>query len=60
MIGFFRMWYKYQILKFVSMQEYDIVNDNSKNPKERLARQKQNLRRRLGLYCFPLSVFLLN
>ncbi|GLT87547.1 hypothetical protein SLE2022_056260 [Rubroshorea leprosula] len=30
-------------------QEYDIVNDNSKNSKERLAHQKQNLRRRLGL-----------
>uniref|UniRef100_A0A2P2MP00 TATA-binding protein-associated factor BTAF1 isoform X1 n=1 Tax=Rhizophora mucronata TaxID=61149 RepID=A0A2P2MP00_RHIMU len=30
-------------------QEYDITTDNSKNPKERLARQKQNLRRRLGL-----------
>ncbi|EYU37472.1 hypothetical protein ABFS82_01G048900 [Erythranthe guttata] len=30
-------------------QEFDIASDNSKNPKERLARQKQNLRRRLGL-----------
>ncbi|KAF7836433.1 TATA-binding protein-associated factor BTAF1 [Senna tora] len=30
-------------------QEYDIGSDNVKNPKERLARQKQNLRRRLGL-----------
>ncbi|XP_031131067.1 TATA-binding protein-associated factor BTAF1 [Ipomoea triloba] len=30
-------------------QEYDLPADNSKNPKERLARQKQNLRRRLGL-----------
>ncbi|GFZ00920.1 similar to ROOT GROWTH DEFECTIVE 3 [Actinidia rufa] len=30
-------------------QEYDIASDNMKNPKERLARQKQNLRRRLGL-----------
>ncbi|KAK7263812.1 hypothetical protein RJT34_31409 [Clitoria ternatea] len=30
-------------------QEYDIGNDNIKNPKERLVRQKQNLRRRLGL-----------
>lgn len=29
-------------------QEYDIA-DNGKNPAERLARQKQNLRRRLGL-----------
>ncbi|XP_006646908.1 TATA-binding protein-associated factor BTAF1 isoform X1 [Oryza brachyantha] len=30
-------------------QEYDIANDNGKNPAERLARQKKNLRRRLGL-----------
>lgn len=30
-------------------QEYDVVNDSTKNPRERLARQKQNLRRRLGL-----------
>ncbi|KAL6965445.1 btaf1 RNA polymerase II, B-TFIID transcription factor-associated, 170kDa [Sarracenia purpurea var. burkii] len=30
-------------------QEYDVASDNMKNPKERLARQKQNLRRRLGL-----------
>ncbi|XAR57644.1 Nucleoplasmin ATPase [Bertholletia excelsa] len=30
-------------------QEYDIASDNTKNPRERLARQKQNLRRRLGL-----------
>ncbi|XP_050252135.1 TATA-binding protein-associated factor BTAF1 isoform X1 [Quercus robur] len=30
-------------------QEYDIVSDSMKNPRERLARQKQNLRRRLGL-----------
>ncbi|KAM7273877.1 hypothetical protein ACFE04_028541 [Oxalis oulophora] len=30
-------------------QEYDVANDNSKNPRERLARQKQNLKRRLGL-----------
>lgn len=30
-------------------QEYDIASDNMKNPKERLARQKQSLRRRLGL-----------
>ncbi|CAL4887597.1 unnamed protein product [Urochloa decumbens] len=30
-------------------QEYDITNDNGKNPAERLARQKKNLRRRLGL-----------
>ncbi|THG06497.1 hypothetical protein TEA_017661 [Camellia sinensis var. sinensis] len=29
--------------------EYDIASDNMKNPRERLARQKQNLRRRLGL-----------
>ncbi|XP_010927294.1 TATA-binding protein-associated factor BTAF1 isoform X2 [Elaeis guineensis] len=30
-------------------QEYDVASDGSKNPAERLARQKQNLRRRLGL-----------
>uniref|UniRef100_A0A5B7A9A6 Putative TATA-binding protein-associated factor BTAF1 isoform X2 n=1 Tax=Davidia involucrata TaxID=16924 RepID=A0A5B7A9A6_DAVIN len=30
-------------------QEYDIASDSTKNPRERLARQKQNLRRRLGL-----------
>lgn len=30
-------------------QEYDVASDSSKNPAERLARQKQNLRRRLGL-----------
>ncbi|XP_059663033.1 TATA-binding protein-associated factor BTAF1 isoform X2 [Cornus florida] len=30
-------------------QEYDIGSDSTKNPRERLARQKQNLRRRLGL-----------
>ncbi|XP_030934316.1 TATA-binding protein-associated factor BTAF1 isoform X2 [Quercus lobata] len=30
-------------------QEYDIVSDSMKNPRERLALQKQNLRRRLGL-----------
>jgi TATA-binding protein-associated factor len=37
------------ILSLFSIQEYDIVNDGMKNPRERLARQKQNLRRRLGL-----------
>ncbi|XP_072972272.1 TATA-binding protein-associated factor BTAF1 isoform X2 [Typha angustifolia] len=30
-------------------QEYDVASDSSKSPAERLARQKQNLRRRLGL-----------
>ncbi|KAG7964339.1 hypothetical protein I3843_09G164700 [Carya illinoinensis] len=30
-------------------QEYDIAGDSMKSPIERLARQKQNLRRRLGL-----------
>ncbi|KAI7988236.1 TATA-binding protein-associated factor BTAF1 [Camellia lanceoleosa] len=30
-------------------QEYDIASDNMKNPRECLARQKQNLRRQLGL-----------
>ncbi|GMN49583.1 hypothetical protein TIFTF001_018736 [Ficus carica] len=33
-------------------QEYDVANDNMKNPRERLARQKQNLRRRLGEFAF--------
>lgn len=37
-----KIWYHFW------SQEYDIANDNSKNPRERLARQKQNLRRRLG------------
>lgn len=35
-------------LPWTKLQEYDIASDNCKNPKERLARQKQNLRRRLG------------
>jgi hypothetical protein len=40
-------------------QEYDVGVDNSKTPAERLARQKQNLRRRLGsMYSFFL--FILN
>jgi TATA-binding protein-associated factor len=30
-------------------QEYDVANDNGKNPADRLARQKKNLRRRVGL-----------
>lgn len=30
-------------------QEYDIASENTKNPRERLARQKKNLKRRLGL-----------
>ncbi|CAA3010787.1 TATA-binding -associated factor BTAF1 isoform X1 [Olea europaea subsp. europaea] len=30
-------------------QEYDIASDNDKNSRDRLTRQKQNLRRRLGL-----------
>ncbi|KAG8375288.1 hypothetical protein BUALT_Bualt10G0084800 [Buddleja alternifolia] len=30
-------------------QEYDVASDNGKNPKERLVRQKQNLKRRLDL-----------
>lgn len=36
------------MLYIVFIQEYDIPMDNSKNSRERLARQKQNLRRRLG------------
>nr|VDC62578.1 unnamed protein product [Brassica rapa] len=35
--------------KLFLLQEYDILNDNSKNPRDRMARQKKNLRRRLGL-----------
>ncbi|XP_062232323.1 TATA-binding protein-associated factor BTAF1-like isoform X2 [Phragmites australis] len=35
-------------IKFL-IREYDVANDNGKNPAERLALQKQNLRRRLGL-----------
>lgn len=38
-------------------QEFDIANDNTKNPAERLARQKQNLRRRLG-QLISILVFL--
>jgi hypothetical protein len=35
------------------VQEYDVGVDNTKTPAERLARQKQNLRRRLGNF-FPI------
>lgn len=44
-----------KVLEFGSLllasagQEYDVTNDSSKTPAERLARQKQSLRRRLGL-----------
>lgn len=52
--GLFRSFDMNKVLEFGALlasggQEYDIANDNSKNPRERLARQKQNLRRRLGL-----------
>lgn len=52
--GSFRSFDINKVLEFGALlasggQEYDIANDNSKNPRERLARQKQNLRRRLGL-----------
>ncbi|XP_050224849.1 TATA-binding protein-associated factor BTAF1 isoform X2 [Mercurialis annua] len=52
--GSFRSFDINKVLEFGALlasggQEYDVANDNSKNPKERLARQKQNLRRRLGL-----------
>ncbi|XP_065853225.1 TATA-binding protein-associated factor BTAF1 [Euphorbia lathyris] len=52
--GSFRSFDMNKVLEFGALlasggQEYDIANDNSKNPRERLARQKQNLRRRLGL-----------
>lgn len=39
----------------VLLQEYDVATDNSKNPRERLARQKQNLRRRLGLDLYQID-----
>ncbi|KAI0501620.1 hypothetical protein KFK09_016565 [Dendrobium nobile] len=45
----------YKVLEFGSLllasagQEYDVTNDSSKTPAERLVRQKQSLRRRLGL-----------
>lgn len=50
----FRSFDMNKVLEFGALvasggQEYDIANDNSKNSKEKLARQKQNLRRRLGL-----------
>ncbi|KAL1362643.1 hypothetical protein HN51_010870 [Arachis hypogaea] len=50
----FRSFDMSKVLEFGALlasggQEYDIVSDNIKNPKERLVRQKQNLRRRLGL-----------
>lgn len=32
----------------LSLQEYDVAVDNSKTPAEKLARQRQNLRHRLG------------
>ncbi|KAH0884940.1 hypothetical protein HID58_061036 [Brassica napus] len=35
-------------LKKFCYSEYDVLNDNSKNPRDRVARQKKNLRRRLG------------
>ncbi|CAK7341663.1 unnamed protein product [Dovyalis caffra] len=52
--GSFRSFDMNKVLEFGALlasggQEYDIANENSKNPQERLARQKQNLRRRLGL-----------
>ncbi|CAJ2655319.1 TATA-binding protein-associated factor BTAF1 isoform X2 [Trifolium pratense] len=50
----FRSFDMNKVLEFGALlasggQEYDIGSDNIKNPKERLVRQKQNLRRRLGL-----------
>ncbi|CAN1261979.1 TATA-binding protein-associated factor BTAF1 [Linum perenne] len=52
--GSFRSFDINKVLEFGALlasggQEFDIATDNSKNPKDRLARQKQNLRRRLGL-----------
>ncbi|KAF8091152.1 hypothetical protein N665_0452s0021 [Sinapis alba] len=50
----FRSFEMNKVLEFGALlasggQEYDILNDNSKNPRDRVARQKKNLRRRLGL-----------
>ncbi|KAL0847999.1 hypothetical protein Bca101_021246 [Brassica carinata] len=50
----FRSFEMNKVLEFGALlasggQEYDILNDNSKNPRDRMARQKKNLRRRLGL-----------
>ncbi|KAL3498161.1 hypothetical protein ACH5RR_040893 [Cinchona calisaya] len=50
----FRSFDLNKILEFGALlasggQEYDIASESGKNPRERLARQKQNLRRRLGL-----------
>ncbi|XP_037492536.1 TATA-binding protein-associated factor BTAF1 [Jatropha curcas] len=52
--GSFRSFDMNKVLEFGALlasggQEYDIAIDNYKSPRERLARQKQNLRRRLGL-----------
>ncbi|XP_019100331.1 PREDICTED: TATA-binding protein-associated factor BTAF1-like [Camelina sativa] len=49
----FRSFEMNKVLEFGALlasggQEYDILNDNSKNPRDRVARQKKNLRRRLG------------
>lgn len=40
------------------IQEYDVAGDSMKSPIERLARQKQNLRRRLGKYSH-IFIFIL-
>ncbi|CAA6657208.1 unnamed protein product [Spirodela intermedia] len=51
----FRSFDIHKVLDFGSLlvasggQEYDVAVDNSKTPAEKLARQKQNLRHRLGL-----------
>ncbi|CAH8382756.1 unnamed protein product [Eruca vesicaria subsp. sativa] len=50
----FRSFEMNKVLEFGALlasggQEFDILNDNSKNPRDRVARQKKNLRRRLGL-----------
>ncbi|KAF8117364.1 hypothetical protein N665_0011s0084 [Sinapis alba] len=50
----FRSFEMNKVLEFGALlasggQEYDVLNDNSKNPRDRVARQKKNLRRRLGL-----------
>ncbi|XP_033145900.1 TATA-binding protein-associated factor BTAF1 [Brassica rapa] len=49
----FRSFEMNKVLEFGALlasggQEYDVLNDNSKNSRDRVALQKKNLRRRLG------------
>ncbi|KAF3581443.1 hypothetical protein DY000_02032732 [Brassica cretica] len=50
----FRSFEMNKVLEFGALlasggQEYDVLNDNSKNPRDRVARQKKNLRRGLDM-----------